>query len=295
MAFSSDGDVRQLWAMVELESRVHWMESAFSLGRAPITMALRRSSTVGNRGLLGGKTVVVSGGSSGIGAACALAFAEEGARVAVGYHSGKDRAVKLCSNLPGSGHLAIGISLNDTGGHAELATVLARELGGVDVLVNSAGFTQRIPHRDIGTLTPELFNQILVANAGGTYSITRALLPLLEASGDGLVLNISSVSATTGSGSNIAYCAAKASVETMTLSLARVFGPAVRFMCVAPASVDTGFVAGRSRDELVKKALETPLRRIVSAQDVAMAVVSCATHLKTATGSTVVVDGGHRL
>jgi 3-oxoacyl-[acyl-carrier protein] reductase len=168
-------------------------------------------------------------------------------------------------------------------------------MGRVDLLVNSAGFTQRIAHADTGTLTPELFNAILVANTGGAYSITRSLLPLLQASGDGLVVNVSSISAFTGSGSNIAYCASKAALDTMTLSLARAFGPAVRFLCVSPASVDTGFIEGRSRDELVAKAAKTPLGRVVTPEDVALAVLACATHLKTATGTRIVIDGGHRL
>jgi 3-oxoacyl-[acyl-carrier protein] reductase len=248
-----------------------------------------------NNEALNGKTVVITGGSSGIGAACARTFAAQGARIVVGYHSGQDRAAALSRSLPGTGHLPVAIPLDDPSAHEELARMLTKALGSIDVLINSAGFTERIPHRDLATLTPELFNRILGVNAGGTYSITRSLLPLLQASGDGLVVNISSVSATTGSGSNIAYCAAKAAVETMTLSLARVFGPAVRFLCVAPASVDTGFVAGRSRDELAKKALETPLGRVVSAEDVALAVLSCATHLRTATGTTITIDGGHRL
>jgi 3-oxoacyl-[acyl-carrier protein] reductase len=245
--------------------------------------------------MLSGKTVVVTGGSSGIGASCARTFAAHGARIVIGYHSGKDRAAELCAELPGGGHLPFAIPLGDASAHADLATMLADKFGRVDVLVNSAGFTQRIAHADLATLTPEVFNQILLANAGGTYSVTRSLLPLLQASGDGLVVNISSVSASTGSGSNIAYCASKAAVETMTLSLARVFGPAVRFVCVAPASVDTGFVAGRSPDELARKALQTPLGRVVKAEDVALAVLACATHLRTATGTTIVIDGGHRL
>ena len=244
---------------------------------------------------LSGKVTVVTGGSSGIGAACARALAAQGATVVVGYHHGKDRAEALCAELPGRGHCACAVALDDAGTHDQLATVVREAFGRLDILVNSAGYTQRIPHADLATLTPALFNQVLTANAGGTYAVTRALLPLLQASGDGLVVNISSVSATTGAGSNIAYCAAKAAVETMTLSLARAFGPAVRFLCVSPASVDTGFVEGRSRDEIARKALQTPLGRVVTPEDVALAVLSCATHLKTATGTSLVIDGGHRL
>ncbi len=244
---------------------------------------------------LAGKVVVVTGGSSGIGAACVRAFASEGARVVVGYHTGRERAEALIAALPGDGHLALPIALESDDGHAALAATLQSATGRVDVLVNSAGFTRRIAHADTEALDPALFNRILLANAGGPYSITRALLPLLRASGDGLVVSVSSVSAFTGSGSNIAYCASKAALDTMTMSLARVCGPQVRFLCVSPGSVDTDFVAGRSREELVSKAARTPLGRVVTPEDVARTVLACATHLKTATGTRLVIDGGQTL
>ncbi|HMN80819.1 MAG TPA: SDR family oxidoreductase [Burkholderiaceae bacterium] len=244
---------------------------------------------------LNGKVAIVTGGSSGIGAACARALAAEGARVVVGYHGGRERAEALVAGLPGAGHAATAIALEDTGAHPRLADWVATEMGRADILVNSAGYTRRIPHDDLERMDVALFNQLLAANAGGPFSIIRALLPLLRASGDGLVVNISSVSAITGSGSNIAYCAAKAALDTLTMSLARAFGPQVRFLSVSPAAVDTGFVEGRSRDELQKKAAQTPLGRVVSPEDVAGAVLACATHLRTATGTRIVIDGGHTL
>lgn len=244
---------------------------------------------------LSGHRALVTGGSSGIGAACVRALATQGAAVIVGYHSGLERAQQLCAELPGEGHLPYAIALDDAAGHATMADDLKARFGTLDLLVNSAGYTRRIAHGDLATLTPELFNQVLTANAGGTYSVTRALMPLLQASSRGLVVNISSVSATTGLGSNIAYCAAKAAVETMTLSLARAFGPTVRVLSVSPASVDTGFVEGRTREEVEKKARQTPLGRVVTPEDVALAVLACATHLKTATGTSLIIDGGHRL
>lgn len=244
---------------------------------------------------LAGKLAVVTGGSSGIGAACVRALAAEGARVVVGYHRGADRAQALIREMPGAGHVAMHIPLEDAMQHAEVHQQLAGLARGVDILVNSAGFTQRIPHSDLETLTPELFNSLLAANVGGPYSITRALMPLLRACGNGLVINVSSVSAFTGAGSNIAYCAAKAALDTMTQSLARACGPQVRFLSVSPAAVDTGFVEGRSRAELEKKAAQTPLGRIVTPDDVANAVLACATMLTTATGTRIVIDGGHTL
>lgn len=243
---------------------------------------------------LAGKTAVVTGGSSGIGAACVRLLAEQGASVVIGYHHGADRAEALRATLPGTGHTCQPIPLDGEGAAAAHAA-LAASLGKVDVLVNSAGFTQRIPHTDLDTLEPELFNRILLANAGGTYAVTRALMPLLRASGDAVVISVSSVSAFTGAGSNIAYCASKAAVDTMTMSLARAFGHGIRFLSVSPASVDTDFVAGRDREELLKKAAKTPLGRIVTPEDVALAVLACVTHLRTATGTRFVIDGGHVL
>jgi len=241
------------------------------------------------------KVVLITGASSGIGAACARLLAAQGARIVLGYYQGEARARAVQAQLDGVGHALMRIDLGDAASHERLARQLADDVGRLDMLVNSAGYTQRIAHRDTQTLTPERFQDILAANVVGPYSITRALLPLLTQSGDGLVVNISSVSAFTGSGSNIAYCAAKAALDTMTQSLARAFGPAVRVLCVSPAAVDTDFVAGRSREEIVQKAAQTPLGRVVTPDDVASAVLACATHLKTATGSRIVIDGGHVL
>jgi 3-oxoacyl-[acyl-carrier protein] reductase len=245
--------------------------------------------------LLAGKVAVVTGGSSGIGAACVRALAREGARVVIGYNAGRDRADALASDLPGQGHTVAHFPLEDYAAHEAIAVELGRQFGAIDILVNSAGRTQRVPHSDLDTMDAKLFTEILVANAGGTFSVTRALLPLLRQGTESVVVNVSSVSAETGSGSNIAYCAAKAAMETTAISFARVFGPNVRFLNVAPASVDTGFVAGRTRGELEKKAAATPLGRVVTPEDVAQAVLACVAHLRTATGTRIVIDGGFTL
>jgi 3-oxoacyl-[acyl-carrier protein] reductase len=246
-----------------------------------------------------GKIAVVTGASSGIGAACARALADEGASVVIGYNQGLDRAEMLCVELPitesGQSHSVMQITLKSATSHSEITQALQSKFGKIDVLVNSAGYTRRVAHGDLETMDDQLFNDILLANAGGTFSITRALMPLLQASGDAVVVNVSSISAFTGSGSNMAYCAAKAALDTMAMSMARVFGPAVRFLCVSPASVDTGFVEGRSREEIEKKAAKTPLGRVVTAEDVALSVLACVTHLKTATGTRIVIDGGQQL
>ena len=268
---------------------------------------------------LAGRTAVVTGGSNGIGAACVRALAAAGARVAICYHSGAERAEALRGMLPGTGHRTLPLDLTDPASVRHMAEAVRAAHGHLDILVNSAGVTRPIPHADLDTLDEALFDQILIANARGPYSVIRALLPLLRAAGGAaggaageaaggaaggaggggatpaVVVNITSVAALNGAGSNIAYGAAKAALETMTMSLARVLGPEVRLMCVAPGPVATDFVAGRGRDALEKLAAATPLRRVVEAEDVAQAVMACITHLPTSTGSRIVVDGGRML
>lgn len=118
---------------------------------------------------------------------------------------------------------------------------------------------------------------------------------MLKASGDGLIVSISSIAGQTGVGSSVAYCAAKAGINVMTKSLARALAPEIRVMGVAPGVVDTSFVPGRGADFNSKTAATTPLRRIATPEDVAEAVLACATLLHFSTGTTVIVDGGRSL
>lgn len=245
-------------------------------------------------GALASRIALVTGGSSGIGAATARLLAASGAHVVIGYLNGQDRAQALLSELPGTGHSTLQLSLEDEGSHQAAADRIRATHGKLDVLVHSAGYTRRIDHADLDALTPALYNDILLANAGGPYAITRAMLPLLQQSPEAVVVAVSSVSAFTGLGSNIAYCAAKAALDTTMRSLARAHGP-IRFLCISPAAVDTDFVAGRSREDLQKKAERTPLGRVVTPEDVAQAVLAAATLLKTATGVKLIIDGGHSL
>lgn len=247
------------------------------------------------KGRLAGKVAVVTGGSGGIGAASARALAGEGARVVVGYHNGEAKAQEIAASLPGDGHSTIRIVLGPPNQVSGLAAAVEREHGRVDILVNAAGFTQPVAHADLEALCDDIFDSVLTANVRGPFAVIRELAPLLRANDDGVIVNISSISGFTGSGSSIAYCAAKAALDTMTLSLARVLGPAIRILCVSPGAVATDFVAGRGRDALERIAAGTPLKRVVEPEDVADAVLACVVQLRTSTGIRIPVDGGRFL
>jgi 3-oxoacyl-[acyl-carrier protein] reductase len=244
---------------------------------------------------LAGKVAVVTGGSSGIGAATARALAGAGASVVVGYHHGVERAAELVRGLPGAGHRAIRLSLEDPDGIQSAVVEVETVHGRCDVLVNSAGSTQRVAHGDFESMTPELFERLMRVNVVGPYAVIRAFAPLLRASGDAVVVNVSSVSGVTALGSNIAYCASKAALDNLTMSLGRVLGPEVRVLGVAPAAVNTDFVAGRGHDQIVAQAAGTPLQVVVQPDDVATSVLAAVTHLRISTGTTVLIDGGKHL
>jgi 3-oxoacyl-[acyl-carrier protein] reductase len=244
---------------------------------------------------LAGKVAFVTGASSGIGAATARSLAESGATVVAGYNTGADRAAALIESLRGNGHMALRLRLEESRTADSAAANVRGTLGRCDILVNSAGFTRPIPHGNLDALDDATMDAVLTANVRGPFSVIRAFAPLMRETGDAVIVNVSSISAFTGSGSSIAYCAAKAALDTMSISLARVLGPEIRVLCVSPAAVATDFVAGRDRAAIEKIAENTPLKTVVEPEDVALAVMACVTHLRTATGTRIVVDGGRHI
>lgn len=242
-----------------------------------------------------GKVAVITGASSGIGRESAKLFAGAGARVVVGYNKGIDRANDVVANLAGNGHKAMRLPLEDTAQIQRVAAAVREEFGRCDVLVNSAGFTRMVAHYDLEALDDDLIDQVLTANVRGPFATIRAFAPLMKESGDGVIVNISSGAAQSGTGSSIIYGASKAALNTMSMALARVLGPEIRVVVVAPGMVHTDFVPGRTEEMMAKAALATPLKRAIEPEDVALAVISCVTHLTHTTGSIISVDAGRHL
>ncbi len=244
---------------------------------------------------LQGKVAVVMGGSGGIGAATARMLAAAGATVVITWRSNEAAAHSVLSSLPGTGHCAFHARLDDTPSLAMLAEAVRASQGRVDILVNAAGFTKPIPAADLDALDDAFIDEMFRINWRGQFAAIRAFRPMLEATGDGLIVNVSSIAALNGVGSNIAYAAVKSAMDTLTKSLARALAPTIRVMSVSPGIVDTDFVPGRGAEQLAKLAPTIPLRRVASPDDVARAILAIATHLTYSTGSLILVDGGRAL
>ena len=249
---------------------------------------------------LDGRIAVIAGGTGAIGIATARRLAALGARCVLSFRSGTAEAAQAQADaLPGGpaqGHGVVHANIIDSASLRDAAAQVAAMCGGVvHILVNSAGHTRAVPPGDLEGLTDELIDDILRANFRGVFATIRAFAPLLKASGDGLIVNISSIAGFTGAGSNLAYVAAKAGIDVVGEALARALAPAVRVISVSPGVVDSSFVPGRGPDFNAKAAATMPLRRVGTADDVAAAVQACATTLRYATGTRIVIDGGRHL
>jgi NAD(P)-dependent dehydrogenase (short-subunit alcohol dehydrogenase family) len=244
------------------------------------------------------KVALVVGGSGGIGSAASRLLAQSGAQVVVTYRPdgrGEAIAADLVRALPGREHLALPADVSSTPSLIALRDAVTKNFGRLHILVNAAGFTKPVPHADLDALDDDVIDRMFQVNWRGQFATIRTFVPLLKASGDGLVVSISSIAALTGVGSSIAYCAVKAGIDVMTKSLARVLAPDIRVLAVSPGVVDTAFVPGRGADFNEKVAAAAPLRRIGRPEEIAAAILACATHLTFSTGTTIVVDGGRAL
>lgn len=244
---------------------------------------------------LTGKIVLVTGAAGGIGSAICSQLAGAGAKVVVTYRSSEARAKALAVSLAGTGHLVVRAVVDDSATLDELAETVNAHYGKLDILVNNAGFTQPVPHHDLDSLTDDLFDRIFQTNVRGAFAAVRALKPLLETSDDGLIVNISSIAARTAVGSNVAYCASKAALDNLTMSLARALAPKIRVVSVAPGWVMGDYAARMPPQVLESQRSLTPLDRLAEADDVAQAVLAVATSLSFSTGCIIPVDGGRSL
>ena len=244
---------------------------------------------------LRGKVAIVVGGSGAIGSAICRHFAGAGATCVATYNKAERVAKDLVASLPGAAHSAAHIAVDDSAALRALAADVEKRHGRADVLVNCAGITRFVPHGDLDALDDRLIDDIFRVNWRGPFAAVRAFRKLLAAHADGLVINISSIAGVTAMGSNVAYCASKAALDSMTKSLARALAPAIRVVSVSPGLVDTEFVKNLDQKWRDEQAARTPLQRLATADEIGAAALSVAAHLKYSTGCIIPIDGGRPL
>jgi 3-oxoacyl-[acyl-carrier protein] reductase len=246
-----------------------------------------------------GRAAVVTGAGTGVGRATALALARGGCSVLVNYSRSRESAEQTAAEAAALGvrALAFRCDIAEDADCRAMAEAAKRELGRLDILVNNAGTTVFIPHGDLERVRDEDWDRILGVNLRGPFHCARALRPLLEAAdGGGEIVNVSSVAGIVGTGSSIPYCASKAALNNLTLTLARALAPKIRVNAVAPGFIDGEWLKqglGAAYDVARQAVIQrSPLKRVCTPDDVAAAILSLITGSDLVTGALLPCEGG---
>jgi 3-oxoacyl-[acyl-carrier protein] reductase len=246
-----------------------------------------------------GRAVLVTGGSRGIGAAVARAFAATGDRVAVHYGASREAADGVAASLAGDGHVVVGADLADPAAARTMVDRAADGLGGLDVLVNNAGIF--VPHPIVDSSYEDwqrAWSETLAVNLVGAANVTWCAVRYMLEAGAGRIVNVSSRGAFRGEPDQPAYGASKAALIAFGQSLARALGPHhIGVTTVAPGWTETDMaaetLAGPRGDEI---RAESPLGRVATPEEVAKAVVYLASpEAEFTTGAVLDVNGASHL
>ena len=238
------------------------------------------------------KVAIVTGGSSGIGAATAKELAKRGWKVAITFSKDENRAKEVA----GKDMLAVKGDVAEDADCRRIAKEVLTKCGRIDALVNNAGTTKFVKHADLEGLSADDFGRIFRVNVVGPFQMIRACAAALKEA-RGVVVNVSSVAALLGTGSSVAYAASKAALDTMSFSLARALGPDVRVNIVAPGHVNTPWQTNahgeKGAEELAQRfASIAPLKSACEPEDVADAIVWLIEGARRVTGERLYVDAG---
>ena len=235
------------------------------------------------------KVALVTGSAAGIGAATARRLAADGMTVAVHSRASRAAGTALAEELGGRYYQA---DLADDAAAGELVPRVLADFGRLDVLVNNAGISWPVPHRELGGLTAGDWRRLLDVNLVAPWLLCTAAEPALRAT-TGCIVNVTSHAGVRPKGSSIAYAASKAALNHVTRLLAAALGPDVRVNAVAPGLVDTALTAGwTDAQELWRTA--SPMRRAARPEDVAD-LISALIRNSYVTGEVVLLDGGLNL
>lgn len=258
-------------------------------------IAPRRSGVVAQSSLgrLEGRTALITGGSSGIGAATARRFVAEGAAVALLARS-ENALADVASGL-GDRAYAITADVSDPTRVAEAMEAAWHQLGGIEIVVNAAGIANPAFLVDVDVAN---WREMIDVNLSGTFYVAREAALRMIAHGGGSIINIGSELSLRGVPMYSAYCAAKAGVVGLTKAMAAELAPSVTVNAVLPGPVDTPMLVGElalfpNPETALEGALDrVPLRRLAQPEEIAAAILYLAADGGYATGSCLVIDGG---
>ena len=248
------------------------------------------------------KVCVVSGSSSGIGAAAVRRYAREGWDVVINYSRQPLPAQAVaaeCAAL-GAQTLVVQADVSQDADARRLADETRARFGRADVLVNNAGTTKFVALKDLDGLQAEDFQRIYAVNVVGAFQLARAFVPLLQLHSGAAIVNISSVASMMGRGSSLAYMASKGALNALTVGLARALGPAIRVNAIAPGLVDSnwlrqGMGAERYAAHLKSWNDTAALAAPITPDDVADAAWWLGAGAAKTTGEVLLLDAGFRL
>ena len=241
---------------------------------------------------MGNKSVVITGGSRGIGRACAVIFAKNGYNVLIGYHKNSEAAEETLAEIKKYGVkcAAYCADISKKDGARRLISKAMFEFGGVDVLVNNAGIARAAVMTDV---TEGDFHELFATNVGGCYFTSQAAIPEMIGAG-GKIINISSMWGQVGASCETLYSATKAAIIGLTKAMAKELAPSrITVNCVAPGVIDTEMNACYDEDTMWELQEKTPLSRLGTPEDIAGAVYFLASEAGNfITGEVLAVNGG---
>lgn len=247
-----------------------------------------------NRGMavsprpLEGKVVLITGGAKRLGRASALALARAGADIAITFQDSLKEAQNTVIDLGSFGVRAVALKCDVTDEKSVRATVkeTAKELGGIDILVNNAANYETVNFED---LTVKQWDAIFASNARGPFLVSREALKFLRER-RGKIVNMGSLGGIEAWATHAHYCSSKAAVHMLTRAMAKALAPEIAVNCVAPGMIDLGEKA--AKPFMRRMAKQTPMRRNGTGEEIAAAVQFFATAPHFITGQIMVVDGG---
>jgi 3-oxoacyl-[acyl-carrier protein] reductase len=246
----------------------------------------------------GKRVALVTGAARGIGRSSALELARHGYHVVVNYSRSREAAQSVAEEVARLGvrSLLAPADVADESSVVDMVDAVRREFGRLDALVNNAGTTIPTPPSDLAGLAMADWDRVFAVNVRGMFQVTRACVPLLNESDSGAVVNLCSIAGLRPGPQPFPYAASKAAVANLTRTLAGALGPKIRVNAVAPGWMSGEWMEhalGDNYERLMeRRASQTPLKRCVTPEEVAITIVNLIASNPMVNGEIVIIDGG---